>query len=32
MVILRSGKSPSKITLKTSSPNFKSITNRLETK
>ena len=32
MVILRSGKFPSKITLKTSSSNFKSITNRLETK
>ena len=32
MVILRSGKSPSKITLKTNCPNFKTITTRLETK
>ena len=32
MVILRSGKSPSKITLKTNSPNFKTITTKLETK
>ena len=32
MVILRSGKSPSKIMLKTSSPNFKTITTKLETK
>lgn len=32
MVILRSGKSPSKITLKTSSDHFKTITTKLETK
>ena len=32
MVILRSGRQPSKITLKTTSPAFKAVTTRLETK
>jgi len=31
LVILRAGKSPSKITLKTTSPSFKTVTTKLQT-